>query len=73
MLLLGFTPDNNPRKGNTKMGNKIDNNLSERAKAKNSVMAYVIVFSEYGMTNASILSVALPLTATQKCVKKGVT
>ena len=37
----------------------------------NSAIAYLIVFSEYGMTNASISSVALPLTATQKCVKRG--
>ena len=37
----------------------------------NSVIAYLIVFSEYGMTNASISSVALPLTATQKWVKRG--
>ena len=27
---------------------------------KNSVIAYLIVFSEYGMTNASISSLALP-------------
>ena len=54
-----------------KMGNKIDINLSESAKAKNSVIAYLIVFSEYGMTNASISSVALPLTATPKWVKMG--
>ena len=37
----------------------------------NSVIAYLIVFSEYGMTNASISSVALPLTATPKWVKRG--
>ena len=35
----------------------------------NSVIAYLIVFSAYGMTNASISSVALPLTATPKWVK----
>ena len=50
----GFTPDSNPKRDNTKMGNKIDINLCESAKAKqNSVVAYLIVFSEYGMTNAS--------------------
>ena len=38
---------------------------------KNSVIAYIIVFSEHGMTNASISSVALPLTATPKWVKMG--
>ncbi len=38
---------------------------------KNSVIAYLIVFSEYGMTNASISSVAFPLTATPKWVKRG--
>ena len=36
-----------------------------------SVIAYLIVFSEYVMTNASISSVALPLTATPKWVKRG--
>ena len=30
----GFTPESNPKRGNTKMGNKIDINLSESAKAK---------------------------------------
>ena len=30
----GFTPDSNPNRGNTKMGNKIDINLWECAKAK---------------------------------------
>ena len=38
---------------------------------KNNVIPYLIVFSEYGMTNASISSLALPLTATPKLVKKG--
>ena len=38
---------------------------------KTSVIAYLIVFSEYGMTNTSISSVALPLTATPKWVKRG--
>ncbi len=32
-----------------------------------------MVLSEYGMTNESISIVALPLTATPKGVKKGVT
>ncbi len=40
-------------------------------KLKNGVIAYLIVFSEYGMTNASISSVALTLTATPKWVKRG--
>ena len=38
---------------------------------KNNVIAYLIVFFEYGMTNASISSVALPLTSTPKWVKRG--
>ena len=66
-----FTPDSNPKRGNTKMGNKIDINLCKSAKAKNSAIAYVIGLSEYGMTNASISSFALPLTATPKWVKRG--
>ena len=37
----------------------------------NNVIAYLMVFSEYGMTNASISSVALPLTAIPKWVKRG--
>ncbi len=42
-----FTPDSNPKRGNTKMGNKFDINLVESAKAKkNSVIAYLIVFYE---------------------------
>ena len=50
-----------------KMINTIDINLCKSAKRKkNSVIAYTIVFSEYGMTNASISSVVLPLTATPK-------
>ena len=38
---------------------------------KNSVIAHLIVFSEYGMTNASISNLALALTATPKWVKGG--
>ena len=54
-----FTPDSNPIRGNTKMGNTIDINLCKTTKAKkNSVISYPIVFSEYWMTNASISSVA---------------
>ena len=54
-----------------KMGNKIDINLSESAKAKKQCHSLPYSFSEYGMTNASISSVALPLTATPKWVKRG--
>ena len=36
-----------------------------------SVIAYIIVFSEYAMTNASISTVALSPTATPKWVKRG--
>ena len=38
---------------------------------KTGVIAYLIVFSEYGMTNASISIVALPPTAAPKWVKRG--
>ena len=38
---------------------------------KNSVIAYIIVFSEFGMTNTCISSLALALTATPKWVKRG--
>ena len=38
---------------------------------KKSAIAYLIVFSEYRMTDASISSVALPLTATSKWVNRG--
>ena len=67
----GYTPDSNPKRGNTKMGKKIDINLCETPRLRNSVIAYLIVFSEYGMTNASISSLALALTATPKWVKRG--
>ena len=33
----GFTPDSNLKRGNTKMGNKIDINLCKSAKAKQAV------------------------------------
>ena len=49
----GFTPDSNSKRGNKKMGNKIDINLCKSAKAKQNVITYLIVFSEYGMTNDS--------------------
>ena len=66
-----FTPDSNPKRGNTKMVNKIDINLCKSRKPKqNSVIAYLIVFSEYVMTNASISSVVLPQIATPKGVTK---
>ena len=117
----GFTSDSNPKRGNTKMGNKIDINLWESAEAKTQchslpysvlrirndqckhfkfgftpdsnpkmgkkevtklLFVYVkeprlksltwrtLGFSEYGLTNSSIVSLALPLTATQKGVIK---
>ena len=43
-----------------KMGNKLTLIYLKARRLKNSVIAYLIVFSEYGMTNASISSVALP-------------
>ena len=64
----GFIPDSNTKRSNTKMVNNIDINLCKIRKPKqNSVNAYLIVFSEYGMTNASISSVDLPQTETPKC------
>ena len=69
----GFTHDSNPKRGNTKKGNLKDINLFKSAKAKkNRVIAYLIVFSEYGTANTSIASVTLPLSATPNMVK-GVT
>ena len=38
---------------------------------KINVIAYLIVFSEYGMNNASNSCVALPRTAIPKWVKRG--
>ena len=54
-----------------KMATKLTLIYLKAPRLNNSVIAYLIVFSEYGMTNASISSVALPLTATQKGVIKG--
>ena len=53
------------------MGNIKVINLGESSKAKNSVIAYPRMFSEYGKANACISSVALPMTATPKFVKMG--
>ena len=53
------------------MGNKFDINLSESAKAKKRCHSLPLVFSEYGMTNASISIVALPPTAAPQLVKRG--
>ena len=54
-----------------KMGTKIDIILSESAKAKKQCHSPPYSVIEYGMTNESISSVALPLTATPKWVKRG--
>ena len=64
----GFTPDSNPKMGNIRTLIHI-----KAPRLNNSVISYRIVFSEYGKANASISSVGLPLRATQKLVKKGVT
>ena len=121
-MQASFTPDSNPKRGNTKMGNTLDIYLCERAKANKkqchrlpdsvlrirndqckhfkfgftpdsnpklrkkgvtkllfvyvkeprltSLTCRTLGFSEYGQTNSSILSLALPLTATQKGVIK---
>ena len=39
----GFTPDSNPKRGNKKIGNKININLSESAKAK--VQFHILPYS----------------------------
>ena len=54
-----------------KWANKLTLIYVEAPRLKNSVIGYLIVFSEYGMTKASISSVALPLTATPNLIKKG--
>ena len=41
----GVTPDSNPKRGNTKM---------KATRLKNNVIAFLIVLSEYGITNARI-------------------
>ena len=65
----GFTPDSNP-KMSKKRGNTIVIHLY--IKVKITDIAYTLGFSEHGLTNASNLSLALPLTATQKGgIKRG--
>ena len=54
-----------------KLATKLTLIYENAPRLKNNVIAYPIVFSEYGMTNASISSLALPLTATPKLVKRG--
>ena len=72
LVVLMHLAGSNPKRGNSKMGNKMDIHLCKSANAKKQwhSLPYVIVFSEYGMTNVSISSVALPLTANPKLVKK---
>ena len=53
-----------------KWGTKLTLLYIKAPRLKHSVIAYCIVFSEYGMTNASISSVALPLTATPTFILK---
>ena len=60
----GFTPVSNPKM--IKRGNKIDIYLCKRTKVKITDLG----FSEYGLINASIVSLPLPLTATPKGVIK---
>ena len=54
-----------------KWATKLTSIYVKAPRLKNNVIAYHIVFSEYGMTNASISSLALPLTATPTLVKRG--
>ena len=68
----GFTPDKNPKWGNTKMGNKIDIHLSESAKAKQQ--CHSLPYSVLRIWNDQckhFKCVALPLTATPKWEKRG--
>ncbi len=60
-----------PKEVIKKLATKLTLIYLKAPRLNNSAIAYLIVFSEYGMTNASISSVALPLTATQKWVKRG--
>ena len=39
----GFTPDSNPKRGNTTMGNKIDIHLSESAKKQCHSLPYSVL------------------------------
>ena len=65
----GFTPVSNPKM--IKRGNKIGIYLCKRTKVK-SLTWRTLGFSEYGLINASIVSLTLPLTATPKgAIKRG--
>ena len=65
----GFTPDSNPKRCNTK---RVTERTSIYFKTSRLIKQCHIVFSEYGKANASISSVALPLSATPKMVKRGI-
>ncbi len=61
---FGFTPDSNPKMG--KKGVKKLLLIYVKESRLNSLTWRTLGFSEYGLTNSSIISLALPLTATQK-------
>ena len=65
----GFTFDSNPK--GEKGGNEIGIYLCKRNNVIITDIASLLSFRECGLTNASILSVALPLSATPKGVTKG--
>ena len=68
----GFTPDSYPKRGNTKrVTERTSIYLKTSRLIKQCHSLPYIVFSEYGKANASISSVALPLSATPKMVKRG--
>ena len=62
----GFTPDSTPKGVIQKWATQLTLIYARAPRLKNSVIAHLIVLSEYGMTNVSISSVALPLIATPK-------
>ena len=63
-IKFGFTPDSNPKMGKKGVTKLLFIYVKEpRLK---SMTWHTLGFSEYGLTNSSILSLALPLTATQQ-------
>ena len=68
----GFTPDSNPKMGKKKGVTKLLFIYVREPRLK-SLTLRTLGFSGYCLTNASILSLALPLIATQKGVIKRVT
>ena len=61
---FGFTPDSNPKMGKKGVTKLLFIYVKEPR--LNSLTWRTLGFSEYGLTNSSIISLALHLTATQK-------